>query len=311
MIRSILVPLDGSTFAEHALPLAASLARRAGAELHLAHVHQAGQAAALEGVRLLDAVDLHLRQDEQAYLADASRRLTDKHPVRVKTALLDGDAVPALKGHAEQVQADLVVMSTHGRGAIGRFWLGSVADGLLRELPGPVLLVRPWDEGKTDLGREPALRNVLVPLDGSDLAERILPAALALAGLFEGALTLLRVVPPEVRTSFVHEGSVSGLIQPDLDQLQALERQRQQEAKAYLDRVAEQVALQGGRVRTRVALDEEPARCILLEASASNADLIALESRGRRGLSRLLLGSVADKVVHGVGVPVLLHRQPR
>jgi nucleotide-binding universal stress UspA family protein len=311
MIGSILVPLDGSTFGEHALPLATNLARRADAELHLVHVHQIVPPATVAGVTVMDAIDMHLRQDEQAYLADVARRLTEKCSVRVKTTLLDGDVTPALQDYASKVGADLVVMSTHGRGAFGRFWLGSIADDLLREMPRPVLLVRPED-GKPDFGRETVLRNILVPLDGTELAERILAPAMAMAGLFDGSLTLFRVVQPAVRPSYLHEGSgVAGLTHSVLEQVQTLQRERRDEAQMYLDRMAERIAGKGCRARTKVMIDEEPALAILLEAQAGNADLIAMETHGRKGLSRLFLGSVADKVVRGGVVPVLLHRQAR
>jgi nucleotide-binding universal stress UspA family protein len=311
MFGSILVPLDGSTFGEHALPLAANLGRRAGAELHLVHVHQIVPPATVAGVTVMDAIDMHLRQDEQAYLADVARRLTEKSPVRVKTTLLDGDVTPALKDYASKIGADLVVMSTHGRGAFGRFWLGSIADELLREMSRPVLLVRPQD-GKPDIGREPTLRNILVPLDGTELAERILAPAMAMAELFDGSLTLLRVVQPVVRPSYLHEGSgVAGLTHSVLEQVQTLQSERRDTAQMYLDRIAERIAGKGRRARTKVMIDEEPALAILLEAQAGNADLIAMETHGRKGLSRLFLGSVADKVVRGGVVPVLLHRQAR
>src|SRR5262249_30980903 len=152
MIRSILMPLDGSTFGEHALPLAASLARSAGATLYLVHVHQVLPPETIAGVAVMDSVDLHMRQDERAYLADVARRLRHAGPVAVEIALMDGEVVPALREYAQQQFIDLVVMSTHGRGALGRFWLGSVADELLRELPRPAILIRPHD-GKPDFRR--------------------------------------------------------------------------------------------------------------------------------------------------------------
>lgn len=307
MLGSILVPLDGSPFGEHALPMAVGLARRAGAELHLVHVHQMIPPATIEGVAIYDAVDLHHRQDEQAYLADVSRRLGEK--ARVKTALLDGDVGTALKDYAATVAADLVVMSTHGRGAIGRFWLGSVADKLLHEMQRPVLLVHPG-EGKPDLNREMTIRNILVPLDGSDLAEDILAQAKGLAGLFGGALTLLRVVPPVIRPSYLREGSgIAELAHSALEKVQAMQRQKMEEAQQYLNRVSDGVASKGCGVRARVTLDEEPALAIKLEADACFADLIAMESHDRPGLSRLFRGSIADKVVRGSHVPVLLHRR--
>src|SRR3954468_17240392 len=98
MIRSILVPLDGSDFAEHALPLAAGLARKAGARLPLTHVHQTPPATTVAGIMALDVDDLHVRQDEQAYLADVARRLNEcEEPVALKTALLFGEVGEAVE----------------------------------------------------------------------------------------------------------------------------------------------------------------------------------------------------------------------
>src|SRR5437763_1536321 len=120
MIRSILVPLDGSDFAEHALPLAAALARRADATLHLAEVHHRTPPATVDSPAALDVMDLHARQDEQVYLADVVRRLGngDVPPPRTKTALLfaGGDVCVALKDYAGRESVDLVVMATHARG---------------------------------------------------------------------------------------------------------------------------------------------------------------------------------------------------
>ena len=96
MVRSILVPLDGSTFGENALPFALSLARRSGAAVHLAHVHQNYPPAHVAGIAVMDSFDLHLRQDEQAYLADVARRVRYKLDEPVKTKLLDGEVVAAL-----------------------------------------------------------------------------------------------------------------------------------------------------------------------------------------------------------------------
>jgi nucleotide-binding universal stress UspA family protein len=305
MIRSILVPLDGSTFGEHALPMAVSLARRADALLHLAHVHQVVPPATIAGVAVMDSLDLHLRQDEQAYLADVARRLTDLGPVRLKTELLDGEVEPAIQAQAARVEADLVVMSTHGRGALGRFWLGSVADELVRDLPRPVLVVRPH-EGKPDLHREPDLSNILLPLDGTLHAEKIIEPALELGKLFDSSFILVRVVKPALRTSYLPEGS---FVQASLlEEVQVLQKHLRDEAQTYLDGMAARLKERGVRVQTRVVTDEQAAVGILLEAQIRQAGLIAMETHGRGSLSRMFLGSVTDKVVRGGVVPVLLNR---
>jgi nucleotide-binding universal stress UspA family protein len=310
MIRSILVPLDGSDFAEHALPMAATLARQAGATLHLAHAHAAVLPEMSMGIVIPNASDLHQRQDEQSYLADVARRLTQKAPLKVETALLDGDVVVALKDYARRQSIDVVVMATHARGALGRFWLGSVADDLVAGLAQPVLLVRPG-EGKPDLRREAPLKSIAVPLDGTPLAEEAIEPALALGKLFDAEFTLVRVYRPPIRPSYL-PGGVDSLGTPLASkQLQEIQRRDQDEAQKYLDGIASQLTAQGARVRTQVVMEEEPAAGILAGVEASHAGLIALETHGRRGLARLFLGSVADEVVRHGEVPVLLHRAAR
>src|SRR5262249_37193676 len=145
MYRSVLVPLDGSTFGEHALPLALSIARRAGAGLHVVHVHAAPEAMyAPDGILILDdGLEDRLKQGKQAYLDGIVQRLARVSPVRVTPVLLEGEGVAdSLRAAVTGTGADLVVMTTHGRGALGRLWLGSVADELVRDLPTPLLLVR-------------------------------------------------------------------------------------------------------------------------------------------------------------------------
>jgi nucleotide-binding universal stress UspA family protein len=175
-------------------------------------------------------------------------------------------------------------------------------------MPRPVLLVRPR-EGKPDLGREPRLKSILVPLDGTPLAEQVLEPAVALGKLFDAEFTLVRVDKPVVRPRYLPDGGTAlGLTHSVLEQVQDLQRRSREESQKYLDGVAARLAARGFRVHTRVVIDEQPAPGILLEAEARRADLVAIETHGRRGLSRLVLGSVADKVVRGGAVPVLLHR---
>lgn len=308
MIRSILVPLDGSAFGEFALSLAVSLARRIGATIHLAHVHQVVPPGTLAGMTLVDTLDQRLRQDEQNYLADLVRRLDEAASVPIRTALLDGDVVTALRQYAEKNAVELVVMSTHGRGALGRFWLGSIADELMRKSSVPVLMMRP-DEGRIDLRQLRELKSIVIPLDGTPMAEQVIEPAVALGQPFSAAITLVRVNQPFLRASYLPEGEGILGLEDALEQIEALQRQNDKESRSYLDGVAAKLKSRGFAVSTRVLLDESPAAAILQEAAACHADLIAVETHGRHGLSRLLRGSVADRIVRGGVIPVLLSRQ--
>lgn len=312
MLRSILVPVDGTEFGEHALPMALSIARRSEAVIHLVHVHDLAPAATIEGVAIPDNLDERVQREEQAYLAGLTQRIAQARPVVMKTALLLGEPVSALRAYAGANSVDLVVMSTHGRGAFARFWLGSLAADLAREMPQPVLLVRPTD-GEPDLRREVDLRTILLPSDGTLRCEEVFGPALELARLFGSHLDVVRVVKPALRPSYMPDGAtVTGMKQGVLKEIEAAQARTVDRAEVYLDDVSDELVEGGFLVETHVVVNERPADGIEEEAVASHADLIAMETHGRRGLSRLFLGSVADKVVRGGVAPVLLHHhQPR
>jgi nucleotide-binding universal stress UspA family protein len=309
MYRTLLVPLDGSPFAEHALPLAVSLARRAGAALRLVTVSTPLAEAYTEGLYFST---LELQNEivarQQTYLDEMVRRLAPTG-LTVQAQVLQGDVAETLWHHAGNVSADLVVMATHGRGPLGRFWLGSVADELIRHLHRPVLLVRP-EETAVELTREALPSRVLLPLDGTDLAEQVLEPAVALAALLPAAeVTLLRVIKPVVPVHYLPEGGDADKEARHLLQhVQTVQGELHRAAEAYLGGIAARLRDRGLRVHTRIAVDDHPATAILREAQETQAGLIALETHGRRGLSRLIVGSVADKVVRGAHVPILVHR---
>jgi nucleotide-binding universal stress UspA family protein len=299
MYRTLLVPLDGSRSSEHALPLAAGIARRAGAALHLVRVRPPSLVG--EGVAAF-ATEKSAWAMARSYLEEMAGRLEAVTGMKVATRVLDGPVADTLHEYATGQVADLVVMSTHGRGPFSRFWPGSVADQLARRLPMPLLLVHPHD-APVELAREPALRRLLVGLNGSPRAEGVLGPALALASLTGAAVTLLRVVlPPPAYGMDLPPYAAAGAA--DLALLEDLRH----EAEAYLTRVADRLRAEGHAVETRVVAHAHAATGLLEEAARTGCDLIALETHGRRGLPRLFLGSVADKVVRGAEVPVLLYR---
>src|SRR4051812_36297661 len=170
MYRTLLVPLDGSPFAEHALPCALAIARRAGAELRLASVVTPLAEAYVEGLYFSTAeLQQQLAAQQEKYLSGVAARLRERADVAVKFTVLHGEISAALNHLIDQGGIALVVMAPHGGGALGRFWLGSVADEMLRHVSVPMILVRPA-EGAVDLTQEPSLARVVVALDGTPLA---------------------------------------------------------------------------------------------------------------------------------------------
>jgi nucleotide-binding universal stress UspA family protein len=294
MYRSLLVPLDGSLPSEQSLPYAAALARRSGAALQLAYVHTPLLLG--EGMMYLGTPDVQLWEEERKYLQGVVNRLKKAGLDNVSGQVLEGPIVETLQEHALNEKSDLVVMTTHGRGPLSRFWLGSVADQLVHRLPIPLLLIRTQEEA-TPPAKEPEIRKILVALDGSPAAEQILEPAGELAKLMGAACTLLRVVP-----------TVAPPPRPIASANADLGDKLREEAHVYLQRLAASLRDRGITVQTRIVADTHPATAILSESAGWDYDVLALETHGRCGLPRLFLGSVADKVVRGAALPILVHR---
>lgn len=182
-------------------------------------------------------------------------------------------------------------MTTHGYGGFERFWLGSVADTLVRIAGVPLLLHRPHGGETVPF----AGRTILVPLDGSPFAEQILPAASWLARALSAHVHLLRVVAPPPHPD-------------DTPAPDSLGDSARADAERYLRQVSLGMAEQGCHVEAHGVEQAQPARAILDFAEQHRVDLIAMTTHGRGDVQRLLLGSVSDKVLRSAAVPLLLYR---
>ena len=292
MSRLILVPLDGSEFSESVLDTAIDLARRWGARLEIATVHEA--VPALDH----DLWESASREWSERYIEEVADRIQDEADLTVPATSLDGSPAQAIQHHALARGVDLIVMATHGRGPMSRFWLGSTADGLVRHSTVPILLLRPDEDAP---GRMPSFepRKVVVPLNGSPESEAILSHAIALVGDEGTEFDLVRVYP------YAKDFSSSYLphtVQMNTDLLE----ERRKAAEEYIQAETDELVKQGLSAKGHVVVDESPATGILDFAKRTGADLIAMSTHGRGGVPRLVLGSVTDKVVRGAQIPTLV-----
>jgi nucleotide-binding universal stress UspA family protein len=296
VIRTILVPLDGSPFGEQALQHAQLLAVRHDAALHLVHVHV--ELMPQGATALAPDWDQRRRLGAQHYLESVAAQV-GRDGVPAVARLLEGPFRAAMIHYIESQAVDLVVMSTHGRGGISRAWLGGMADTLIRASRVPVLLVRPHDD---EAGAQalPSAAHALVALDGSSFAEAALDSALEIAGA-EGRITLLQVLPPAhvVGAPFDESGWMHD---PDVQQAQ------EERCGAYMQGIVQRLEGRTGDVRALVRTHPQPAVVIARVAETEGADFIAIATHGRGSALRTLLGSVADKVVRTADVPVLVVR---
>ncbi len=282
-LHRILVALDrspaGETILEHLREL---LAPRSIALL----VHVIPTPAPSSSGELADL--LRVEEDAEAYLDGAAERLPQ---ARARAIVEIGDPAERLLETARDEDVDALALTTHARSGLTSLLLGSVARELVQKAGRPVFLVRPGVAPPS-----PSRRNILVPLSGPEGATPVLRVVQDLAKRTGSTVTLLHVLPaPRVADP------VTGFNPIVIRPLQLPE-------VVWLDPIVDLLAHHGVRAE-KLVLMGEPEELILREARERNVDLIALPTRGRGGIARLILGSVAEQVVQKSDRAVLLfHR---
>jgi nucleotide-binding universal stress UspA family protein len=299
MYNVIMVPTDGSGFDREAIRVALRIAERSEAKVRLARVLATGSffslAAAAEGTAI--AAELVRSERDRAlselYALAAECRASVGADISVD--LHTGPVADVLQQYAARHAVDLIVMSTHGRTGISRLSLGSVTDSLIRNTSVPVLVVKP---PASYLNPQVAdgFKHFVVPLDGSTLAEQILPRVTTMATLEEASVTLLHVLTSESRS---HGEQAVGLPVPD---------EKISIAREYLARIAKRLRRAGVAVRTEILERDEVAEAIGEFAVREKVDLVAIATHGRGGMARLLRGSVADAVMHSGTTSMLVFK---
>lgn len=304
-MRKVLVPLDGSPFAEQATETARAIATRTGAALEFIVVHEPEMSPSrVSGAPALDPrFDNELRASRRSYLERLEKAERERGTVKVTGVFREGRASDQIAAYASEAGADLIVMTTHGRGGFERFWLGGVADGVVRATTVPVLLVR--EESGIAAGGGVQLNQVVVGLAGLDQDDAVVNAVLALTDPARSQYTLIHVLAPSPTLAVMDvdlgppPGEMAGL-PAELDE------RRDSDAAAYLEMMARPLLERTPAVDTRVTRAGNPARAIISVAEEKKANLIAVGTATRRAVSRLFMGSVADKVVRRASCSVLV-----
>lgn len=299
MYSKIVVPLDGSTAAECALPLVRALARRLALPVDLLSVVDlreiARDVSAAEGL-FLD----RLAEDDSRHSADYLGKIAKTlGAAAVTTRCERGIAAETIIETAAADKNSLIVMATHGRSGLNRFLLGSVAEKVLRGSSNPVLLVKASEPVATQ-GEAP-LTSVIVPLDGSELAEGVLPTVTELALKLDLEVFLVRAYAIPYGAYSAGEGFY------DPVHLDAFLQMLKQETFDYLENKVAELKRKGLKV-SYVAKEGLSADEIIKFARETPANLVAMSSHGRSGIKRWVLGSVTETVVRHSGDPVLVSR---
>ena len=305
MAGFVMVPLDGSALSEQAVPLAVSLAQRIKRGLLLVQVVPRPSLSYIPGseVTPLELVQA-FRESSESYLRQVKEQLEGTE-VPISISIIEGDAGQAIADLANNQQPSYIVMSTHGRSGLSRWALGSVADRVLHLTTRPLILMRPRESESDDLRATPLLKahllddlpevkRIVVPLDDSLLAKQVLPHVKILARLYNAEIVLFHALTAPPPTLVGAWNSKNHWDQTMHD-----------EVEAHLKRIVLGLQMDGYRARFTIGLTPV-AEAILAYAAGIDADMIAMTTHARAGLSRLILGSVTDKVVQGGGLPILI-----
>jgi nucleotide-binding universal stress UspA family protein len=291
--------LDGSKTAEQVLPYARTLANKLKVPVEFIGVIDIAEFAlhiSAEKARYLERM---IEQGERSTM-DYLKGVANTFPgLTVNCAIEKGRAADAIIDKAAADKGTLITMATHGRSGINRWVLGSVAEKVLRATNNPLLLVRAAEQATS--GEEARLTSVIVPLDGSELAESVLPAVSELAKKLDLEIILFRAfnIPYSVYAG------ADGYYAVNFDQLIA---EIKDEATSYLEKKTEELKRKGFEKVSFLVKEGLSADEIISFGRQTPDNLIAMCTHGRSGVKRWVLGSVTENVVRHCGDPVLVIR---
>jgi nucleotide-binding universal stress UspA family protein len=295
MIKNILVPLDGSSLAEGALPAASALSKATGAKILLIHVIEKNPPANIHG-------QTHLQSEEDAkkYLEEIAKQfLSDKQEVECHVHNEPVDRVAeSITNHIVEFESDILVMCSHGNGGLRDMLYGNIAQQIVANKKAPVLIIHP-DQQPTDMIIK--FEKILIPVDGLPEHEQGLDFAVYLAKILHASLFLFLVVPTP-STLEGEQAAVSTLL--PISSAFALE-ELESDAEGYLcdhiDRLCAQGIEVNGEIRRGNPIDE-----IDHFVRENSFDLVVIGTHGKSGVDAFWSASKASRIISRITSPVLL-----
>lgn len=295
MYKKILVPLDGSILGDRVLPYVRNLGKKLDAKVELFRVFDPEPEFFYpEPFEYLDRHEVTAHYREEVMTAMATAKTNLEAAGVAATAVLHGPEKAETEGkkvthtfgataehivlEAEKEPDTLIVMSTHGRSGMGRWVMGSVTDKVLHAVKTPLMIIRAEEN---DAVLDGTMGHIIVPLDGSALAENILPHAVDLGKALDAKMCLVRVTP---------DGNIDDY------------------ERRSLERMAERVRARGVETVEAVTLHGDPATAIVDMTHDYPDALVVMTTHGRSGMGRWIMGSVADRVVRHAAGPVMVLR---
>jgi len=296
MYTKILVPLDGSATAQAVLPYAEAFAAGFKTSVELMSVIDIGAMTTYLSADKVHNLDTIIATEEKkcaGYLKNVAK-IFSRFPTECR--IVRGTPAETILETSKDGDT-LIAMATHGRSGAKRWLLGSVAEKVLRGTTKPLFLVR---AAAAKASPQRILNSIVVPLDGSSLAERILPTVAKWAHALDVEVTLIR--------AFEFPASAYYGSEDDLPDYDAFREEARKEAADYLKEKADSLIAEGVRTVSTRTIEGPAADEILSYAQTAPRAVIAMSTHGRSGVRRWILGSVTEKVVRHSDDPVLVVR---
>ena len=291
MFDPTLVPLDGSQLAECVLPHAAAFARSFDAEITLLRILEKNQTGV--SAQLFDLLNWQIQKTKASlYLEEIKARFIESN-IQARAIVMEGLVPEGITDYAQNESMKLIILSSHGRHGMTQWGISSITQKIILSAPTSVLIVRahPQDIPTGELAETPLYQRILVPLDGSQRAEHVLPIVMQLAHLHKPMIHLVHVVQtPEMARQMPPA-------QEDIDLANHVVARNREEAGHYLEQVKSRSYLQGIDVKTHLMTSDHTAASLHQMVEQEKIDMVTLSAHGYSGKHQWPYGSVASNFI--------------
>ena len=291
MFDSILVPLDGSQLAECVLPHAAAFARCFDAEITLLRILEKNQTGVT--AQLFDLLNWQIQKTKASlYLEEIKGRFKESN-IRVRATVMEGLVTEGITEYAQNEGMKLIILSSHGRHGLTQWGISSITQKIILSAPTSVLIVRAHQQNipSVELSTIPLYQHTLVPLDGSQRAEHVLPIITQLAHVHKPKIHLVHVVhPPEMARQMPPASE-------DIDLSNRVVARNREEAGHYLEQVKSRSNFHGITVQTHLVTSDHTATALYQVVEQEHIDMVILNAHGYSGKHQWPYGSVVNNFI--------------
>ncbi|MBE3119645.1 MAG: universal stress protein [Candidatus Atribacteria bacterium] len=300
MFNPILVPLDGSQLAECVLPHIVAFARSFDAEITLLRILEKNQASA--PAQLFDLLNWQINKTKAALYLEKTKARFQESGLRARTIVLEGLVAEGITEYAQNQGMKLIVLSSHGHNGLTQWGISSITQKIILSAPTSVLLIRAHqhDIQADELSETPVYKRILVPLDGSQRAENVLPIITQLARFHKSQMHLVQVVQtPEMARQMPPAPE-------DIDLSNRVVARNREEAGHYLEQVKSRSYLEGIAVQTHLITSDNAAVALHQLGEQEHIDLVTLSAHGYSGNHQWPYGSMVNNFIMYGKVPLLI-----